>query len=102
MPYVWHTAWPPGASDGCLFELRTQLQRIDVVGVGAQLSVRFPQPFVRAYAGRDGSEVWPLATWLLPAKFVSHLVLEQAEVVADSRFPVSRQSCTLGATPHTL
>ena len=21
MPYVWHTAWPPGAADGCLFGL---------------------------------------------------------------------------------
>jgi hypothetical protein len=83
-------------------KLRTQLQRIDVLGWGARLSVRFPQPFVRAHAGRNGSEVGTLATWLLPAKFVSHLVLEQAEVVADSRFLVGRQSRTLGATPHTL
>jgi hypothetical protein len=83
-------------------QLRTQLQRIDVVGLGAQLSVRFPQPFVRAYAGRNGSEVWSLATWLLPAKFVSYLVLERAEVVADPRFPISRQSCMLGATPRTF
>jgi len=57
-------------------KLRIQLQHIDVLGWGAQLSVRFPQPFVRAYAGRNGSEVWPLATWLLPVKFVSHLVLK--------------------------
>ena len=83
-------------------KLRTQLQRIDVVGLGAQLSVRFLQPFARAYAGRYGSEVWPLVTWLLPAKFVSHLVLEQAAVVVDPRFPVSRQSCTLGVTPRTF
>jgi len=79
-----------------------QLQRIDVVGLGAQLSVRFLQPFVRAYAGRNGNEVWPPATWLLPAKFVCHLVLEQAEVVVDPRFPVSCQSRTLGATPRTF
>ncbi len=57
MPYVWHTAWPLGAADGCLFGLshRDQvedvIQRIDVLGWGARLSVRFPQPFVRAHAG---------------------------------------------------
>ena len=57
MPYVWHTAWPSGAADGCLFGLshRDQvedvIQRIDVLGWGARLSVRFPQPFVRAHAG---------------------------------------------------
>ena len=79
-------------------KLRMQLQRIDVLGWVAQLSVWFPQPFVRSYAGRNGSEVWPLATWLLPAKFVSHFVLERAEVVADPLFPVSRQSRTPGAT----
>jgi len=83
-------------------KLRTQLQRIDKLGWGAQLSVRFPQPFVRAYAVRNGSEVWPLAAWLLPAKYVSHLVLERTEVVADPRFSVSRQSRMLGATPHTF
>ena len=83
-------------------KLRMQLQRIDVLGWGARLSVRFPQPFVRAHAGRDGGEVGTLATWLLPAKFVSHLILERAEVVADPRLPVSRQSRTLGATLHTL
>jgi len=26
MPYVWHTAWPPGAADGCLFGLFHQEQ----------------------------------------------------------------------------
>ena len=83
-------------------KLRTQLQRIDVLGWDARLSVRFPQPFVRAHAGRDRSEVWPLAARLLPAQFVSHLILERAEVVADPRLPVSSQSCTLGATPRTL
>ena len=79
-------------------KLRTQLQRIDVLGWGARLSVRFPQPFVRAHAGRNRIEVWPLAGGLLPVKFVSHLILERAEVVADPRLPVSHQSCTLGAT----
>ena len=79
-----------------------QLQRIDVLGWGARLSVWFPQPFVQAHAGRNGSEVWPLAAWLLPTKFVSHLVLERVEVVSDPRFPVSRQSHTLGATPNML
>ena len=79
-----------------------QLQRIDVLGWGAQLSVQFPQPFVRAHAGQNGSEVGTLAAWLLPTKFVSHLILERTEVVADPRFPVGRQSRTLGATPHTL
>jgi len=83
-------------------KLRTQLQRIGVLGWGAQLSVWFLKPFVQAHAGQNGSEVWPLAAWLLPAKFVSHLVLERAEVVADPRFPVSHQSCMLGVTPHTL
>ena len=83
-------------------KLRTQLQRIDVLGWGAQLSVRFPQPFVRAHAGRNRSEVWPLAGWLLPVKFVSHLILELAEVVEDPPLPVSGQSRTLGATPRTL
>jgi hypothetical protein len=82
--------------------LRTQLQRIDVLGWGTRLSVRFPQPFVQAQAGRNGSEVWPLAAGLLPAKFVSLLILEHAEVVADPRLLVSRQSQTLGATPRTL
>ena len=83
-------------------KLRTQLQRIDVLGWGAQLSVRFPQPFVRAHAGRDGSEVGTLAAWLLPAKFVSHLIFERAEVISDPRFQVGRHSRTLGAAPHTL
>jgi hypothetical protein len=95
MPYVWHTAWPPGAADGCLFGLS---QRIDVLGWVAQLSVRFPLPFVRSYAGRNGSEVWPLA----PAKFVAHFVLERAEVVADPLFPDSRQYRTPGATPRAF
>jgi hypothetical protein len=35
-------------------------------------------------------------------KFVSHLILELAEVVADPPLPVSGQSRTLGATPRTL
>ena len=83
-------------------KLRTQLQRIDVLGRAARLSVRFPQPFVRAHAGRNRSEVWPLAGWLLPAKFVSHLILELAEVVANPPLPVSSQSRTLGAAPRTL
>ena len=83
-------------------KLRMQLQHIDVLGWGAQLSVWFPQPFVRAHAGRNGSEVWPLAAGLLPAKFVSHLILERVEVVADPRFPISRQSYMLGATPRTF
>jgi hypothetical protein len=83
-------------------KLRTQLQHIDVLGWGARLSVRFPQPFVRAHAGRDGSEVWPLVARLLPAQFVSHLILKRAEVVADPRLPVSSQSRMLGATPRTL
>jgi len=70
-------------------KLRTQLQRINVLGWGARLSVRFQKPFVQAaHAGRNGSEVWPLAARLLPAKFVSHLILERAEVVADPRLPV--------------
>ena len=57
MPYVWHTAWPPGAADGCLFGLSHREQVEDAtstygrIGLGAQLSVRFPQPFVGAYAG---------------------------------------------------
>ena len=83
-------------------KLRTQLQRIYVLGRGARLSVRFLQPFVRAHAGRNRSEVWLLAGWLLPAKFVSHLILELAEVVADPPLPVSGQSGTLGATPRML
>ncbi len=83
-------------------KLRMQLQRIDVLGWGARLSVQFPQPFVRAHTGRNRSEVWPLVAGLLPAKFVSHLIFERAEVVADPRLPVSRQSRTLGATPRTL
>ncbi len=83
-------------------KLRMQLQHINILGWGARLSVRFPQPFVRAHAGRNGSEVWPLAAGLLPAKFVSHLILERTEVVVDPRLLVSHQSCTLGATPRTL
>ena len=83
-------------------KLRTQLQRIYALGRGARLSVRFPQPFVQAHAGQNRSEVWPLAGWLLPAKFVSHLILERVEVVADLCLPVSRQSRTLGATPRKL
>ena len=83
-------------------KLRTQLQRTGVLGWGAQLSVWFLQPFVQAHAGQNGSEVWPLAAGLLPAKFVSHLILERVEVVADPRLPVSRQSRTLGATPRML
>ena len=79
-----------------------QVRRIHVLGWGARLSVWFPQPFVRAHAGQNGSEVWPLAAWLLSAKFVFHLVLEHVEVVADPCFPVSHQSRTLGATLHTL
>ena len=76
-------------------KLRTQLQRINVLGWSARLSVWFPQPFVRAHAGRNVSEVWPLAAGLLSVKFVSHLILERAEVVADPRLPVSCQSRTL-------
>jgi len=83
-------------------KLRTQLQRINVLGWSARLSVRFPQPFVRAHSGRNVSEVSPLAAGLLYAKFVSHLILERAEVVADPRLLVSCQSRTLGATPRTL
>ena len=83
-------------------KLRMQLQHIDVLGWGAQLSVWFPQPFVQAHAGRNGSEVGTLAAWLLPAEFISHLILVRTEVIADPCFPVGCQSHTLGATPHTL
>ena len=83
-------------------KLRMQVRRIHVLGWGARLSVWFPQPFVRAHAGQNGSEVWLLAAWLLSAKFVFHLVLEHVEVVADPCFPVSHQSRTLGATLRTL
>ncbi len=65
-------------------KLRMQLQRIDELGWGARLSVRFPQPFVRAHDGRNGSEVWPLAAWLLPAKFVQQQLGHQRVRIVTS------------------